>query len=494
MSDTLLIRADASARIGTGHVMRCLALAQAWRRTGGAVIFAASEMTSALDARLADEGFESVRLSVKPGTKEDAAKTGELAGSHNASWVVADSYHFGVDFQRIIKACGLRLLFLDDYGHAGEYAADLVLNQNLHANAALYARREAGARLLLGTRYALLRQEFLDWKNWRREIPPVARKVLVTLGGSDPDNVTGKVIEVFKQFCEIEAKVVVGGSNPHLEQLKSAIVNQKSKLELIVNATNMPELMAWADVAIAAGGSTSWELAFMGVPALMLVLAENQREVADGLAAAHVVRKTHADSLTADLRALLPAAAARKEMSECARQLVDAQGVSRVVSHLRAAKLNLHPVRAEDCRQIWEWANDPEARAVSLAQEEIPWVDHVKWFSARVNSPACYFYIAENSSKNPIGQIRFDVNGDEAVLSVSLAKEARGHAYGPALIVQGSRRCFADCRVNLIRAYVKPINDASIRAFEKTDFVPAQSIELRGQAMRQFILKRETTS
>ena len=474
--------------------MRCLALAQAWRRSGGSAIFASAEITTALEARLAGEVFQTVRLSVTPGTKEDAAKTVEMARSQNASWVVADGYHFGLDYQRGIKAARLSLLLLDDYGHAGEYAADLVLNQNLAADSALYARCATYTRLLLGTRYALLREEFLRWRDWKREIPAVAGKVLVTLGGSDPDNVTGKVIQALKQFSEIQTKVVIGGSNPHIQSLQSSIIHHPSSIQLVVDATNMPELMAWADVAIAAGGTTSWELAFMGLPSLVLVLAPNQREVADGLAAAQVVQKTNPDSLAADLRALLFDVAIRKAISERARLLVDGLGANRIVSHLRAAKLNLHPVRAEDCRQIWEWANDPELRSVSLAEEEIPWADHVKWFSSRVNSPACYFYFAENSSQNPIGQIRFDVDGDEAVLSVSLAKEARGKAYGSALIVQGSQRCFADSRVNLIRAYIKPANEASIRAFDRTDFVPAQSVELRGQPMRQFILKRETTS
>jgi UDP-2,4-diacetamido-2,4,6-trideoxy-beta-L-altropyranose hydrolase len=494
MSDYLLIRADASARIGTGHVMRCLALAQAWRRSGGSVIFATAEITAALETRLTGEGFQNVRLSVTPGTNEDATKTGEMARSQNASWVVADGYHFGLDYQQVIKAAGLRLLLLDDYGHAKEYVADLVLNQNISADAALYARRAPYTRLLLGTRYALLREEFLRWRDWKRGIPAVARKVLVTLGGSDPDNVTGKVIQALKQFSEIETKVVVGGSNPHIQSLQSSIIHHPSSIQLVVDATNMPELMAWADFAVAAGGTTSWELAFMGVPSLIIVLALNQRAVADGLAAAQVVRETNLDSLAADLRALLFDFATRKAMSEGARQLVDALGESRVVSYLRASKLNLRPVRAEDCRQIWEWANDPKARSVSLAEEEIPWADHAKWFSARVNSPACFFYVAVNSSENPIGQIRFDVNGDEAILSVSLAKKARGHGYGSALIVQGSQRCFADSRVNLIRAYVKPTNENSIRAFEKADFVPTGSVELRGQPMRQFVLKRGNTS
>jgi UDP-2,4-diacetamido-2,4,6-trideoxy-beta-L-altropyranose hydrolase len=341
VSQTLLIRADASARIGTGHVMRCLALAQAWRRNGGSTIFLSAETTAALEARLAGEGFQSARIPVLPGTREDAAKSAEIAATHNASWVVADSYKFGLDYQREIQAAGLRLLFVDDYGHAGEYDADLVLNQNLAADAALYTRRQPHTRLLLGPRYALLREEFLRWRVWRREIPPVARKVLVSLGGSDPHNVTAKVVDVLKQFCEIEAKVIVGGSNPHIQSIRSSIVNHSSAIQFVVDANNMPELMAWADIAIAAGGSTAWELAFMALPSVVLVLADNQAASSHRLhdvgAVFSVGRAAECspDFLANVLDKLINDTLCRRSQSDCGRLLVDGCGVDRVMAAIR---------------------------------------------------------------------------------------------------------------------------------------------------------------
>src|SRR5262245_33865261 len=115
MSRHLLIRADASASIGTGHVMRCLALAQAWSRTGGSVSLAAAEITSALQARLLQEGFETLHLNVEPGGKQDATSTIEAACRQNADWIVVDGYHFGGEYQCIITAAGIHMLFVDDY-------------------------------------------------------------------------------------------------------------------------------------------------------------------------------------------------------------------------------------------------------------------------------------------------------------------------------------------------------------------------------------------
>ncbi len=282
----LLIRADAGSRMGTGHVMRCLALAQAWQAAGGRVLFAEAQAVPALDERLRGEGIEIAHLPpVVLGSGEDAAATAVLAQQFNAQWIVIDGYHFGAVYQKQLKEAGFRLLFVDDNGHADHYYADLVLNQNIHAEAALYQRREPYTRLLLGTSYALLRREFWPWRGWRREIPERARRILVTLGGSDPDNVTLKVIRALQRLddAELEAVVVVGGSNPHYDSLVTAVAEGEAAIQLQRNVTNMPELMAWADLAVSAGGSTCWELAFMGLPNIILVLADNQCLIAQKL-------------------------------------------------------------------------------------------------------------------------------------------------------------------------------------------------------------------
>ncbi|NEO10451.1 UDP-2,4-diacetamido-2,4,6-trideoxy-beta-L-altropyranose hydrolase, partial [Moorena sp. SIO3I8] len=281
----LIIRANASLKIGTGHVMRCLALAQAWQETGGEAIFILNTEACVLQERLRSQSMKVAHLSVSSGSTEDAKQTASFAHQFDAEWAVVDGYNFGADYQRVIKDAGLRLLFIDDYGHAAHYWADLVLNQNVYAHQGLYPKRESYTKLLLGTQYTLLRKEFWPWQGWQRQMPTVARKVLVTLGGADPDNVTLKVIQALQQVKVkgLEAVVVVGGSNPHYQQLQAAVHDSGAAIALKYNVTNMPELMAWADIAIAAGGSTCWELAFMGLPSVIIILADNQRAIAEKL-------------------------------------------------------------------------------------------------------------------------------------------------------------------------------------------------------------------
>ncbi|WP_424096609.1 UDP-2,4-diacetamido-2,4,6-trideoxy-beta-L-altropyranose hydrolase [Moorena producens] len=339
----LVIRADASPKIGTGHVMRCLALAQAWLQAGGQVILLMGTAAPELEARLQAEGIQVAHVSVSPGSGEDAEQTIAQAKALGATWVVVDGYHFGADYQRVIKKAGLRLLFIDDYGHAAHYWADLVLNQNVYAHEGLYPKRESYTQLLLGTQYTFLRKEFWRWQGWQRQIPTVARKVLVTLGGADPDNVTLKVIQALQQVKVegLEAVVVVGGSNPHYEQLQAAVHDSGAAITLKYNVTNMPELMAWADIAIAAGGSTCWELAFMGLPSLVMILSENQQLIADKLGKLGISINLgwhynfDFNNTAQALTALLHDSDARAGMSSLGRDLVDGSGSSRVVGYLR---------------------------------------------------------------------------------------------------------------------------------------------------------------
>lgn len=322
--------------------MRCLALAQAWKDVGGKSVFMTDIESPAVTARLRSEGIDIASLNAHPGSLDDARNTAFLAHEIGSKWVVVDGYHFGSCYQKIIKDSGMNLLFIDDNGHADHYHADIVLNQNIHANEKIYRSREPYTRLLLGTRYAMLRKEFLRWKGWKRDIRDVARKVLVTLGGSDPNNVTLKAIQALQQqdMERLETIVISGTSNPHCNDLISAIKNHNYRINLESNVQNMPRLMAWADIAIAAGGTTSWELAFMGLPSCIIIIAKNQCEIARQLDERRIAvslgwhEKVSSYCIAKRLRGLINSKETRTSMIKRGQNTVDGNGVFRVIAAL----------------------------------------------------------------------------------------------------------------------------------------------------------------
>lgn len=479
--NTLIIRADATAEIGTGHVMRCLALAQAWQDKGGKIVFISHCKNDALRQRITAEGFDFISLDKPHPDPLDInftlgmVKKLNIPDSKRETWFVVDGYHFDATYQKSIKEAGYKLLWIDDYGHADHYYADLVLNQNISADPSFYNNREPYTQLLLGTRYALLRREFERWQGWQREIPPIARKVLVTLGGGDPDNVTLKIIQALKEadLLGLEAQIVIGPANPHLELLKKEI-GDESRRHLLTNVAEMPDLMAWADVAISASGSTCWELAFMGLPGIILMTAENQRGNAEALDGESIginlgwPQDLSVERITAQLKHLMMNSEMRSLMSLRGQNLVDGYGGRRLGKIIAGETLKLRPVLSEDSEMVWKWANDHSVRAVSFSEALITWEEHIRWFQERISRP--YFYIALNQDDLPVGQVRFDQKEAETVISVMIDDAWRNRGYGVTLIRTACEEIFLNSDVKAIHAYLKPDNEASRMAFIRAGF------------------------
>jgi UDP-2,4-diacetamido-2,4,6-trideoxy-beta-L-altropyranose hydrolase len=338
----IILRADASPQIGTGHIMRCLALGQCFRNAGESSVFVTCMITPQIRARLELEGFEIKELSVIPGSVEDAKQTVTISKDVSASWIVLDGYHFDVSYQRMIKMLEANLLLIDDNGCASHYYADIVVNQNIHASEKLYSSREPYTSLLLGTSYALLRDEFLSWQGWKRQIPELAQNILVTLGGSDPENVTLKIYDAIVQLGINRLNVIIiGANNQYSEHIKSLIEKSNANITLKSNVTKMSDLMAWADIAVSAGGTSTWELAFMGLPMIMIAIADNQCRIVEELsktgAAVNLGWQQNVTSsmIAKSISRLMEDVDKRTEMSRLAQTLVDSKGAGRVLEKIR---------------------------------------------------------------------------------------------------------------------------------------------------------------
>lgn len=335
----LLIRADASPAIGMGHAMRCLALAEVVaQETGVHAIFLMAQPSDAFAARAASAGAEVRPLAADSAGSADAQETAALGRAVGANWLVLDGYAFDGDFQAALVADGQRVLALDDYGHAGHYAAQLVLNPNPGADAALYGERQPGTRLLLGPEFALLRDEFRRWSAPRPPVPPRARRVVLTFGGGDPDNVTMSALDALAAVPgPLEVLLLVGGANPHEAALREAAARSPHSVQIEVDVHDMARPLAWADLAVAAAGGTMLELARVGTPQLAIVLADNQAPGAAAVARAGATvnlgryEDLNAAVIGAEVAALADDAPRRAELSRRARAVVDGRGALRVL-------------------------------------------------------------------------------------------------------------------------------------------------------------------
>ena len=495
VSSSLLIRCDASIAMGTGHAMRCLALAQAWHDAGGKVTFAMAEATPSIEARLRIEGAEVVRLPGLAGSAEDSARTCELARQKKAEWVVVDGYKFGSAYQSVIREPGLKVLFIDDNGAASPYAADLVLNQNLDAREDIYRERAAHTRLLLGPRYILMRREFAFWRKRSFEIAPRARRILVTMGGSDPDNVTERILKILLREPDLELTVVVGGSNPHLTKIEQLIEEANCPIRLLKDVSNMPALMVWADLVIAGAGTTSWELCMMGSPAALCVLAPNQERIAGELArlcaAVNLGYVGKIDvSKTGDvLCQLLKSQAKREKMSARGREIVDGRGAERVVAFLWGDPTLRRSIDS-DCRNFWEWRNDPRSPNETFGNEPIAWERYMEWFRARLADPQSILYTAVNRQSDPMGMVHCQLDGTHALLSINLGAAFRGKGNGRKVLSLAIEELFRISSIKSIDVFVRLSNRPSIRLFEGAGFRKAGIETVLGDQAIRYVLDR----
>ena len=288
----VLIRADASLEIGSGHVMRCLTLAGLLREEGAEVVFACRDLPGAMDGYLRAAGYRVILL---PGHQADAVATGEALRSafpDGADWLVVDHYGLDIAWERQLRPQARRLMVIDDLADR-RHDCDLLLDQNYYADG---DTRYAGLLpvecvTFLGPKYVLLRAEFVTTRQALRPRDGRIRRILLFFGGGDPANLTGQVLSYLQGIvgAEVAIDVVAGGANPHRPAI-GALCDRIPGARFHSQVSNMAELMNNADLAIGAGGATTWERCVLGLPTLTFVLADNQLRTTQDLAAIGVIR------------------------------------------------------------------------------------------------------------------------------------------------------------------------------------------------------------
>ncbi len=363
-------RADASLQIGTGHVMRCLTLADALAARGADCQF----ICVAHEGNLIDfiRGKGHVAHSLPVAHEESSASTGpgpaaslpSLAHSHwlgatqardaeacvpilaaqRPDWLIVDHYALDAQWERALASHYRQLMVMDDLADR-PHACNMLLDQTFGRDAADYRPLvPADCHLLCGSQYALLRPEFAALRPYslQRRARPILRELLITMGGVDKDKATGLALQALRA-CPLPADcritVVMGATAPWLEEVRTQAQEMPWPTRVLVGVSDMAQLMADSDLAIGAAGATSWERCCLGLPTIMLVLAENQRKVARGLEQSGAVKLIElGQSATIQLGELLipliDDPTQLLNMSHRAASVVDGSGVFAVVRQM----------------------------------------------------------------------------------------------------------------------------------------------------------------
>ena len=491
-----------------GHVMRCLALAETWQREAASVEFLTSCPSAQVGHRISSSGvgFSSLaRPHPDPGdlpaTLERLTQIRRRDGRR--PWLVLDGYHFDTRYQECVRGAGWRVLVVDDGVRSTRCHATLLLNQNINAEREIHPC-PGDALQLLGNHYVLLHPSFMSWRDWQRPIPVVARRVLVTLGGGDPDNVTLRVLRALERVTvnDLEVTVAVGAVNPHLEVLKAFVAGSRLRARLVVDAENMPELMSESDLAVATGGSTFWELAFMGLPTFVLVLAENQRDNAEGVREAGAActlddsnRFTEGE-LASHLARICVDQELRRNLSRCARTLVDGEGCTRVLTTVSGfedadflrGQRKVRPAVLADGVSIWHLANDSVVRSNSFSPKLIPLDRHLAWFREKIASASSSVWVIDLGG-TIVAQARYDrVDQDAVEVDFAVASGLRGRGIGTALLAATAGEACRRLGATFARGVVLNGNAASARAFVRAGFSGAGEVEREGRQCTVFQL------
>jgi UDP-2,4-diacetamido-2,4,6-trideoxy-beta-L-altropyranose hydrolase len=492
-------RADASTGLGSGHVMRSLTLAEALVRGGASVRFVSRENDGNLCDLVAARGIPVERLPVRQGEARlddswlggswevDARQT-KAALAAGVDWLVVD--HYGIDerWERALRDVTQRIMVIDDLADR-PHDCDLLLDQNLATDA---VERYAGkvpveALLLLGPRYALLQPDYAQLRDRAAGRSGPVRRILVSFGGGDVMNLTGRCVRAFLSLNrrDVTLDVVIAGHDGQVEAVRRAAAGH-ANVHVHERLPTLAPLMAAADLAVGGGGSSAWERLCLGLPTIVVTLADNQRAVARELHQQGVVTWLghHAEVDEPAIAAALTMAMERgsnEDWSRRAMALVDGQGTQRVCAAMTVtgdSVLRVRPATPADEEMVLRWANDPVTRRNAFSTDLISPAAHHAWFQAKLaNVEECRFYIMETTTGVPVGQVRFDRTDDGWEISYLVAPGFRGRGLGRRVLGAGLDHLAATEPASVVVGRVKEDNVSSQRVFQSLGFVKRSTLD-----------------
>jgi UDP-2,4-diacetamido-2,4,6-trideoxy-beta-L-altropyranose hydrolase len=469
-SGKIIIRCDGSSEIGLGHVMRCLALTD-MLKDNFSIAIAISKPENSLKKtilkyvdqliELPANGFNKLPSLMEPG-EEISFDLNDYVTAEDI--VVTDGYWFGTSYQQAIKKTGAKLVCIDDFAR-GFFYADAVINHAPGMKLSQY-KGEPHTRFYLGLDYALLRKEFF------RPLPEHRSKnsLLISLGGSDPLNITIKALKTAYEsgrFNEIHVMVSSLFSNDLRTSIEEFALrySQQIKIHSNLSAISIVDLMDDCSHALVSASTILLECYSRGLICFAGYYTENQMNIYNGF-----VNQNLAYGLgnlnTIDSNFELPEIDSGRVIKNMAPLNSNAYVNFLFNQLLSKSDYTLRKAEQSDSKLLFDWANDPDVRINAINTNKIEWASHHKWFKKRTDSKVTKIFILEEN-QIPVGQVRFDSEDGEWMIDYSISRENRGRGLGPIILVEGMKKFPASAK---FVAFVKPSNSASVHVFERLAF------------------------
>ena len=500
----IVIRADASIQIGVGHVMRCLTLAKELKENGADVSFICRDYPGHLQDFIQKQGFF-VRLLPSPESEykkqendpdhapwlgvswnHDAEETKKYLGNEIIDWLIVD--HYGIDYRwhESFRACTKQIMVIDDLADR-KLNCDMLLDQTYGREKDAYVSVVSKqSQLLLGSDYALLRPEFTKLRLkaiYKRKSSNSIKRILVSMGSMDPNNLTGQVLTGLEKVDWNDKPIVDVVLGTRAPKLKSIIEQSKTHIldiHVLQDVENMSELMLAADLAIGAGGTTSWERCCLGLPSLLVKLAENQKQVIAELVKVGAARSISSADIENDIvhecNFLQKNNIVMSEISKNAFKVVNGQGAQLIAIRMKpdlaqdGSHVTIRNANMSDADIIYEWQSDPNTRKY-FHDPNVPQYDkHIEWLEKTLAEPSSFFYIIENDNQ-AAGVVRLgyqdNTQNNYYLISIYIAPDYSQRGLG-SIALGYIDRLFDDCELH---AEILEENIASKKLFMKSCYI-----------------------
>jgi len=491
----VVFRVDAGTEIGTGHVMRCLTLADGLREQGAEVHFVCrsheGHLGTFIEARgyavhllarcpelLAAIGNEPYGSWLGATVKRDAEDTEGVLAKLRPDWLVIDHYGIDARWQTMVRGSTGKIFVIDDLANRS-HDCDVLMDQNVLRNGvSRYAGLvPSGCKLLLGPRYSLLRPEFIQARNIGLSERSEIKRVSIFFGGSDQHDLTSSVLDVLEKVDDLDLQidVIVGATNRRAADIETRC-KRNARTRFFMQVDNMAKLMSRADLAFGAAGGASWERCCLGLPAILINFAENQIELASELTRKRVSLNLGINTavkigaIEKMLRKLIARPSLVRRLSKRAARLVDGRGADRVSLIFNFRVVDLRPASEDDAEKVWAWRNAPTTREFFFDATAVSLEDHRAWWRKSIGAGDRILLLGRIGTLD-LGVLRFDVCGAKAIISIYIDPELTGLGLGTALMNKGLdwiRWNRSD--IWTLEAQVKTDNYASRRMFISTGF------------------------